>query len=85
MEDSDSVNKDRAVDCVCGKPVNNLKKRVRGVTSMSLEWLAERLRKAEKIKEKLAKGTYKVDSNKLAKAILNQNNKKYKIVLKKIF
>jgi anti-sigma28 factor (negative regulator of flagellin synthesis) len=44
--------------------------RKRGLTSVTLQWLAEKLRRAEKIKDALDRGTYQIDSSKVAKAIL---------------
>jgi hypothetical protein len=44
--------------------------RRRGLTSMTLQWLADKLRRADKIKEELSRGTYQVDSAKVAKAII---------------
>lgn len=44
--------------------------RRRGLTSVTLQWLAEKLRRAEKIKDALDRGTYEIDSSKVAKAIL---------------
>jgi anti-sigma28 factor (negative regulator of flagellin synthesis) len=44
--------------------------RKRGLTSVTLQWFAEKLRKAERIKEALDRGTYQIDSNKVAKALL---------------
>lgn len=46
--------------------------RRRGITSITLGWLAEKLRKTEKIKEQLAEGTYKVDPQKVAAAMVNK-------------
>lgn len=51
-----------------GKPVNSKK---RSLTSLSLQWLAERLRKAERIKSELAQGTYVVPTSKIAEAIVS--------------
>ena len=45
--------------------------RRRGLTSVTLQWLAEKFRRAQTIKDKLQNGTYTVDSDKIAKAILN--------------
>jgi hypothetical protein len=45
--------------------------RRRGLTSITLQWIAEKLRRAERIKTQLQSGTYEVDSSKVAKAILN--------------
>ena len=51
-----------------------MKKRPRSATLLNMKWLAERLRKARLIKRNLENGEYKVDSKKLAKAILNEEN-----------
>jgi anti-sigma28 factor (negative regulator of flagellin synthesis) len=45
--------------------------RKRGLTSVALQWLAEKMRRTERIKEELQRGTYQVDSSKIAEAILN--------------
>jgi len=43
----------------------------RSPTLLKLGWLAERLRKAERIKAEIEAGTYRVDSALVAKALLN--------------
>ena len=43
----------------------------RSPTLLKLQWLAERLRKVERIKRQVAEGTYHADSHDIAKAILN--------------
>jgi len=43
----------------------------RSPTLLKLEWLGERLRRAERIKAELEAGTYKVDSEAVARKILN--------------
>ena len=48
--------------------------RKRGLTSVTLQWIAEKLRRTAQIKEELERGTYRVDSNKVAEAILNGEN-----------
>jgi anti-sigma28 factor (negative regulator of flagellin synthesis) len=48
--------------------------RRRGLTSLTLQWIAEKLRRTAQIKEALERGTYRVDSNKVAEAILNGDN-----------
>jgi anti-sigma28 factor (negative regulator of flagellin synthesis) len=54
-----------------GDTVNSQKPRKRGLTEVTLGWLAERLRKTESIKTKLAEGSYEVDTRKVAKAIVD--------------
>jgi anti-sigma28 factor (negative regulator of flagellin synthesis) len=48
--------------------------RRRGLTSVALQWIADKMRRTERIKEELQRGTYQVDSNKVAQAILNGEN-----------
>lgn len=47
--------------------------RKRSLTEITLGWLAERIRKAEKIKAEVASGTYQVDSSKIASAMVNED------------
>ena len=49
--------------------------RKRSLTEITLGWIAERVRRAETIKSQLESGSYKVDSNKIANAIANGENK----------
>lgn len=44
----------------------------RSVTSLTLGWLAERLRKSEELKEQVETGQYQVDTEKLAASIANE-------------
>lgn len=44
--------------------------RRKGLTSLTLQWLADKLRRTDKIKEELSQGTYEIDSSKVAKAII---------------
>ena len=44
--------------------------RPRAMTTLKLQWLAERIRKTERIKQALAAGNYKVDSRAVARAVL---------------
>ena len=54
---------------------NNAKtSRKRGLTSLTIQWLAEKFRRAEKIKEELSQGTYQVDSDKVAQAIIDNSH-----------
>lgn len=55
--------------CHCGEP-SSAPKRKRGMTSVMLKWLADRVRKAELVKQKIDDGTYKVDNEQLARAIV---------------
>jgi len=48
--------------------------RRKGLTSLTLEWLAEKFRRTERIKEALNKGTYEVDSSKVAQAMINSEH-----------
>lgn len=47
--------------------------RRRSPTLLKLQWLAERLRKVERIKRQVAEGSYHVDSTEIAKAMLNMH------------
>jgi anti-sigma28 factor (negative regulator of flagellin synthesis) len=51
---------------------NEKPQRKRGFTSVALQWIAERLRRSDQIKTELADGTYKVDSAKVAEALVNK-------------
>lgn len=52
---------------------NDKKPRRRGLTSLTLGWLADRLRRAAQVKEQVEKGQYSVDSEKVAAAIVNKD------------
>ena len=45
-------------------------KRPRRLTMMKLEWLVEKARKIELLKQQIADGSYQVDSHDVAKAML---------------
>lgn len=49
---------------------NSSHPRKRSLTSLTLTWLAERMRKAERVKNAIEKGDYKVNSEELAKSIV---------------
>lgn len=49
--------------------------RKRSLTSVTLGWVAERLKRAEKIKKEVEKGTYQVKSEAIAAAIMNEEMK----------
>ena len=64
-EKRDSIPSDEELDA-------KLKTRPRSATLLTLKWLADRLRRSDAIKEKLKNGKYDVDSEKIAKALANQ-------------
>jgi anti-sigma28 factor (negative regulator of flagellin synthesis) len=45
--------------------------RKRSMTTLKLQWVAERVRRCRRIKEQVQAGTYLVDSKEVAKALLN--------------
>jgi len=47
--------------------------RKRSLTALTLDWLAERLRRSERIKSELESGSYSVDSKKVAASLLNDH------------
>ena len=44
----------------------------RSITSITLGWIAEKLRRAERIKHQIQSGSYKVNTEKVAAAIINK-------------
>jgi anti-sigma28 factor (negative regulator of flagellin synthesis) len=46
--------------------------RKRSLTSLSLQWLAERMRKAERIKAEIAAGKYSVSSADVAESLVSE-------------
>ncbi len=48
--------------------------RRKGLTSITLHWIAEKLRRTERIKAELAKGTYQIDSAKVAQALMDTSD-----------
>ena len=47
--------------------------RKRSLTEITLGWIAEKLRRSEEIKSEIEKGTYKVDTNKVATSIISRD------------
>ena len=45
--------------------------RKRSLTSMTLGWIAERISRAERIKEQVNSGTYKVDPERVAQSMVD--------------
>jgi len=55
--------------------MNNQKPpRRKGITSVTLQWVADKLRRAQRIKEELSTGSYQIDSAKVAQAIVNNSH-----------
>ncbi|MCB0317364.1 MAG: flagellar biosynthesis anti-sigma factor FlgM [Bdellovibrionales bacterium] len=48
----------------------NNKRAFKNLTSLSLNWLADKLRKKERLQEKIANGEYSVDSQKIAESMV---------------
>ncbi len=53
-------------------PEGEVKRRPRKATLLNMQWLKERLAKMSAVREKLQSGAYSVDSEMLAKAVLNK-------------
>lgn len=51
---------------------NNLPPPKRSLTSLSLQWIAERLRKAERIRAEIAAGRYSVSSAEIAESLVSK-------------
>lgn len=49
-----------------------LKVRPRSPTLLKLQWLAEKFRRSKNVETKVKSGAYQVDSQKLAKALINR-------------
>lgn len=47
-------------------------KRKRSLTEVSLKWLADRVKRAEEIKQKLERGEYSINSDRVAASLLNR-------------
>lgn len=52
---------------------SELKKRPRSATLLNLGWLAEKIRKQPKLKDEIDKQQYSINSEKLAKAMLDED------------
>jgi anti-sigma28 factor (negative regulator of flagellin synthesis) len=48
--------------------------RRRSLTSITLQWIAEKVRRSEEIKKQIDSGSYRIDSSKVAGAILNKKD-----------
>ena len=65
-----STNNDES----CSSNENPPSKRKRGLTSLTLEWLAERFRKMERIKNQIAEGKYDVSTEKVARSLAEKEH-----------
>ena len=59
----------------CCSENTEVPRRRRGLTSVTLQWIADKFRRAQEIKTELSNGTYKVDSSKVAQAIISTESK----------
>lgn len=50
-------------------------RRRRNPTLLKLQWLSERVRRADRIKREIAAGTYCIDTTAVARALLNLDTK----------
>jgi anti-sigma28 factor (negative regulator of flagellin synthesis) len=50
--------------------------RARGLTSLTLGWIAERMRKAQILKAKIESGEYQIQTGAIASAIVNPEKPK---------
>jgi anti-sigma28 factor (negative regulator of flagellin synthesis) len=64
-----TILKKNPCDCLVEREVEK-RRRPRSLTTLKMEWLAERVRKVKRIKEEIEQGTYSVDSREVAKAML---------------
>ncbi|MCB0310584.1 MAG: flagellar biosynthesis anti-sigma factor FlgM [Bdellovibrionales bacterium] len=48
--------------------------RRRSLTSISLGWVADRLRRAEQIKQEISSGSYKIDTAKVAASMVSDED-----------
>jgi anti-sigma28 factor (negative regulator of flagellin synthesis) len=61
--------KKTACDCLVECEVTK-QRRKRSMTTLKMDWLAERVRKCKRIREAIEDGSYNVDSHEVAKSIL---------------
>ncbi len=57
--------------------ISEAPKRKRNMTTLKLQWLAERVRRVAQIKKAVADGTYCADSNKVARAMLGLDEQRF--------
>lgn len=50
----------------------------RSLTSLTLGWIAERVRRAEELKEKVRSGSYNINSSSIAKALVDPGTEEKK-------
>lgn len=54
---------------------SNVPKRKRSMTSIALSWLSDRIQRADEVKHALSSGTYKVSTTRVAKSIVDPDEK----------
>jgi len=57
------------------RPEKKQPRRRRGVTTLNLKWIADQVRKARRVQDQVEEGSYKIDSKKIARAILGHDKK----------
>ncbi|MCB0354896.1 MAG: flagellar biosynthesis anti-sigma factor FlgM [Bdellovibrionales bacterium] len=60
------------MNCGSKDASNGQPARKRSLTSLTLEWITEKLRRSEQIKEDIKSGSYQIDSEKLAARLANE-------------
>lgn len=66
----ESVKRDIVEAIVSIENQERLPRRKRSMTTLNLQWVGERVRKARKIKEAIANGTYQVSSADVASSLI---------------
>ena len=54
--------------------MDNQQPKKRSLTSVTLGWLAEKVRRTERIKQQLESGTYRVESAEIAEAMVTKKD-----------
>lgn len=70
MDQNKELSKDNSESVVAHIPVKPRQRRPRSLTTMKLEWVAERAVKVAQIKRAVDEGEYGVPSKELARALL---------------
>ena len=73
IKEMESLKRKNVEAKLCLDRKNKLPRRKRSMTTLNLQWVGERVRKARKIKEAIANGTYNVDSKDVASSLIGLN------------